>query len=139
MGINTFFVGNSALTLDVNAALQDNPQLLAVSRTGLGEDTGNLEQLVDIFQRTNTLLGNQSFQDQYEGFATRVTQDVSVQKAATSGVATYQATLQSDFLSASGVSIDEEAIRMISYQRAFQASSRVISVVSELLETLVNI
>ncbi len=40
--------------------------------------------------------------------------------------------------SVSGVSMDEEMTDLMKYQRAFQASSRVIAVVDELLETVVN-
>ena len=39
----------------------------------------------------------------------------------------------------SGVSIDEEMANLVQYQRAFQASSQVFKVVSEMLETIVNL
>ena len=42
-------------------------------------------------------------------------------------------------LAIQGVNIDEEAIRMITYQRAFQASARVVSTINEMLDTLVNL
>ena len=38
----------------------------------------------------------------------------------------------------SGVSLDEEATHLIQYQRAYQASARVISVVDSMLDTLIN-
>jgi flagellar hook-associated protein 1 len=38
----------------------------------------------------------------------------------------------------SGVNIDEETIDLIGHQRAFQAAARYISVIDELLNTLVN-
>lgn len=38
----------------------------------------------------------------------------------------------------SGVSMDEELADLLKYQRSFQASSRVISVIDELLDTIVN-
>lgn len=40
--------------------------------------------------------------------------------------------------SVSGVSLDEEMTDLMQYQRAFQASSRVISIVDDLLNTVVN-
>ncbi len=40
--------------------------------------------------------------------------------------------------SVSGVSLDEEMTDLMKYQRAFQASSRVIAIVDELLNTVVN-
>jgi flagellar hook-associated protein 1 FlgK len=38
----------------------------------------------------------------------------------------------------SGVSLDEEMADLVRYQRAFQASSRVFSIVDQLLDTVVN-
>jgi flagellar hook-associated protein 1 FlgK len=38
----------------------------------------------------------------------------------------------------SGVSTDDEAIDMIQFQRAFEASSRVVNVVDELLQTILG-
>jgi flagellar hook-associated protein 1 len=40
--------------------------------------------------------------------------------------------------SISGVSIDEEVTNLIQFQRSFEANSRVISVLSEMLDTLIN-
>jgi flagellar hook-associated protein 1 FlgK len=39
----------------------------------------------------------------------------------------------------SGVSLDEEAIRLVEYQRAYQASARMVTVLDELIEMAVNI
>ena len=39
----------------------------------------------------------------------------------------------------SGVSIDEEAINMISLQRIFQATARYIATIQEMLDTLVSL
>lgn len=38
----------------------------------------------------------------------------------------------------SGVSLDEEMADLVRYQRAYQAASRVFSVVDDLLDTVVN-
>jgi flagellar hook-associated protein 1 len=40
--------------------------------------------------------------------------------------------------SISGVSIDEEMSDLMKFQKAFQASARLVSTVDEMLETLVN-
>ena len=38
----------------------------------------------------------------------------------------------------SGVSLDEELADLLKYQRAFQASSRLFTIIDELLDTAVN-
>uniref|UniRef100_UPI0026F0CE74 flagellar basal body rod C-terminal domain-containing protein n=1 Tax=Alkalibaculum bacchi TaxID=645887 RepID=UPI0026F0CE74 len=40
--------------------------------------------------------------------------------------------------STSGVSIDEEVTNLIKYQKSYEANARVISVLSEMLDTLIN-
>jgi flagellar hook-associated protein 1 FlgK len=47
--------------------------------------------------------------------------------------------LEGQHLGVTGVSVDEEAVKMIAYQRAFQASARMIATLDELLGTLVNL
>ncbi len=39
----------------------------------------------------------------------------------------------------SGVSLDEELVSMMQYQRAFEASARIISITDEVLQTLINL
>jgi flagellar hook-associated protein 1 FlgK len=38
----------------------------------------------------------------------------------------------------SGVSLDEEAAELMKFQRAYQASARVISIIDSMLDTVVN-
>ena len=57
----------------------------------------------------------------------------------TEGFLTFARTLEGQHLGMTGVSVDEEAVKMIAYQRAFQASARFISTIDELLNTLVNL
>ncbi len=40
--------------------------------------------------------------------------------------------------SVSGVSLDEEAANMVKFQRAYQASARMMSVMDDLLNTVIN-
>lgn len=46
--------------------------------------------------------------------------------------------LQTQRASISGVSLDEETINLITYQKAYQGAARVITVMDEMLDTLIN-
>lgn len=59
------------------------------------------------------------------------TQQQSTQQVITSSVESLQT-------SASGVSLDEEVSNMLTYQMAFQASSRVLTTLDSMLDTLIN-
>ena len=55
------------------------------------------------------------------------------------GYRAFQQSLEGEHLGLSGVSLDEEAVNMMAFQRSFQASAKVISTISELLDVLVNL
>jgi flagellar hook-associated protein 1 FlgK len=139
MGINTFFVGKSGFDIAVHDALKQDADLLAISSGGIGEDTDVLTELVDIIDRPLDHLDGRSVRKSYEETVAGLGQKISLQQSATEGLRNFYATLQSQHLAITGVNIDEESIRMISYQRAFQASSRVIATASEMLELLVSL
>ena len=67
------------------------------------------------------------------------TQASAVTQAVTEGFRVYQRTLESQHLGISGVSIDDEIVNMITYQRVYQASARFIAAIGELLDVLVNL
>ncbi len=138
-GINTFFVGNSAQTIDLNPVVADEPAMLAASLTGIGNGTDNALALANAFDLPQEQLEDRSIKQVYEDMVVRITQDINVQSGVSDGLRNYLKTLESEHLAASGVNLDEEAVKMIFYQRAFQASSRLIQASSEMLDVLVNL
>ncbi|MEM9825747.1 MAG: flagellar hook-associated protein FlgK [Planctomycetota bacterium] len=139
VGLNTFFTGSSALDIDVNPVLLENSDRLAISKGGIGSDTDTLNELIGIMEEPLDFLGQESVRGLYEQAITGIGQRVALQQSSSEGLGDFYATLQSQHLAVTGVNIDEESIQMISYQRAFQASSRVIATASEMLELLVNL
>ncbi len=138
-GINTFFQGNSAGTIEVNALVANDPSMFAASLSGVGGGTDNALLLAQAFDQPLSNLRGDSIKQSFETLVVNTTQDINVQAGITDGLANFQKILQSKLLGVSGVNLDEEAVKMIYYQRAFQASSRVIQASNEMLETLVNL
>lgn len=138
-GINTFFSGSSAFDIDVNQTLKDDPDLLAISAGGIAEDTDILTRMIDLVDRPLDYLDGRSVRGSYEDSVAGLGQKISLQNSAASGLKDFYDTLKAQHLAISGVNIDEESILMITYQRAFQASSRVIQTAAEMLELLVNL
>jgi flagellar hook-associated protein 1 len=138
-GINTFFTGDSAANISVNQVVADDPRFFATSSSGVGNGTDNAVKLAQAFEQPLDALGGQSIKQSYEDLVVRISQDINVQAGVTDGLENYSKVLEGKLLGISGVNLDEEAIKMIFYQRAFQASSRVIQASSELLDTLVNL
>lgn len=135
-GINTFFVGTSAKDIAVNPVIQNDIDLLAISESGIGEDTDTLYKMLDLIDRPQETLDGRSVRGLYENMLSRLGREANLQTSATEGLSDFYATLQSQHLAITGVNIDEESIKMIAFQRAFQASSRVISTATEMLDIL---
>lgn len=139
-GINTFFSGSSSSTIQVREDIIRDPSRIAISLDGPGNGTGNAIRLAESFE-VSQMFGsdNRSLRQQYESLIASTTQGITAQQTITDGLRNFYQTLEAKHLGVSGVSLDEEGIKMLLFQRAFQASSRVISVANELLQTLVSI
>ncbi len=138
-GINTFFDGDSAGTIRLNAVVAADPQKLAASLTGVGSATGNALQLANAFDEPLAALNGKSIKQAYEDLVVGTTEDINLQAGITDGLKNFYRTLEGQHLAVSGVNLDEEAVKMIFYQRAFQASSKVIQTSNEMLDVLVNL
>lgn len=139
LGINTFFTGNAANTIAVKQEILSDPSLLAVSLDGVGNGASNAIRLSEAFSSPTELLGGRSLNGIYDSIVSEMTRDINTQKGVTDGLRNFLQTLESKHLGISGVSLDEEAVKMLLYQKAFQATAKVVSAASELLDTLVNI
>ena len=138
-GINTFFQGDSAATIAVNSVIANDPRMFAASSAGVGGGTDNALKLAQAFDEPLARLNGKSIKQSFEDLVVRTTQDINVQSGVTEGLQNYYKVLEGKLLGITGVNLDEEAVKMIFYQRAFQASSRVIQASSELLDTLINL
>lgn len=139
MGLNTFFTGTGANDIDVNPIIKANSDYLAISQGGIGQDTNTLTQMVDLVDRPLDSLDGKSVRDIFESNVAVLGQKVSLQRSITDGANGLYETLKSQHLAITGVNIDEESLKLITYNRAFQASARVVSVASEMLDILVNL
>ncbi|MEX2318041.1 MAG: flagellar hook-associated protein FlgK [Pirellulales bacterium] len=141
LGLNTFFTGSSAGTLGVNANLKgiDNASKFAASREGIGEDSLNAELLAAFLDQPLESAGNASLIDLYNQLLNEVTQGSAAAQSVAEGFRVFEGTLEGQAQAVSGVSLDEEAIKMITLQRIFQASARYIQTISELMDYLVKL
>jgi flagellar hook-associated protein 1 FlgK len=139
LGINTFFSGYSARGLGVNQAIQGDPAKFAASRGGIGADTDNGVILADFLDRHIETHNGESIGVIYDRMMGETAQGAAIARSVAEGDRVFEDTLQGQKLATSGVTLDEEAVRLISYQHSFQASARYIGVLGELLDILVNL
>jgi flagellar hook-associated protein 1 FlgK len=138
-GINTFFSGSNAANIGVSKVVTGDPAKFAASQSGIGKGTENAVVLADFLNLPVKSENGDTLSVLYNRLTADVTQSSSIAQSTAEGARTFEETLRAQKTAISGVSIDEETVQMMAYQRAFQASARFISVVSELFDVLVNI
>jgi flagellar hook-associated protein 1 FlgK len=143
LGLNTFFTGSTAQDIGVNQELIGigNEAKFAASGGGLGSnaDTGNAEKLSQFLSTPLASADGSKLPDIYDQIINSVSQGATVAKSTASGYQTFEAQLNGQLQAVGGVSIDEEAIQLMTLQRIYQASARFIKTASDLLDVLVNI
>jgi flagellar hook-associated protein FlgK len=138
LGVNTFFQGQDAGSIGVRPDLAANPTQLALSRTGDPGDGGALVQLAAL--RDAPLVGGQ--QSLQQAFATltgntgTAVSDLTTRQQAQDAITQR---LQAQQQTVSGVDSNEELVKMLQFQRAFQVASRYVSVVNTTYDALVQI
>lgn len=139
LGLNTFFTGSTALDMGVNAAVVADPSLLAASKAGVGADTENAVALAGFLDRPLESHSGATLTDLYAQLTGDVTQASAVARSVFEGFKVFEDSLNGQVQAATGVNLDEEAIKMLSFQRMYQASAKFIATVNELLEVLVSL
>ena len=110
-------------TAQAIATLRDTRASIYRVGDALGSPTGPTRSVLDQFSATITEIGNQA----RSAASQRTQQEHALE------------TLENRRDEVSGVSLDEEVTRLVELQAAFQANSRVISMVSDLLGALIDI
>jgi flagellar hook-associated protein 1 FlgK len=134
-----FFTGTNASDIQVNTDLVNDPSLLqAASVPGAAGDNGVALALAQLAQKTLPGLNNQTLSQSYSQTVTNFGQSLSSVNSQLANQQVVQNMLQQQRDSVSGVSLDEEMTNLTKFQRAFQASAKLITIVDDMLNTVVN-
>lgn len=139
LGINTFFEGAGAGDIRVREALITDPGLLAAAsanRVGDGLNAGRLGGLIDL---PSDRLGNASILEFYNSVANGVAADGAAAQNNLDASQAVASALEQKRQSISGVSLDEEAIELLKFERAFQGAARYVSVVDDLMQEMLTL
>ncbi len=132
---------NAANLIDLDAAVLNNANAIAAALDPalLPGDNRNALALAGLADQNLATGGTRTFNGAYAALvgevgvaARRANDETIMRETAVSHVEKIRD-------SAAGVSMDEEMTNLIQYQRAYQASARVLSVINEILQTLVNL
>jgi flagellar hook-associated protein 1 FlgK len=139
-GITTgqnFFDGTDASDIQINSVVRNDASLIQASGNG---DPGNNSVALSIAQLRavpQAPLGNLTFSDSYNQSIANFGQALSNVNSQLQDQESVNRMLNQQRDSISGVSIDEEMANLVIFQRAFQASAKMITTVDELLQNVI--
>ena len=139
LGINTFFTGTDATNIAVNNVLTGDPSLLATGRGNVAGSNANAQALALAGGAAVGALKGKSLTTYYGDYIGTLSAQA---KNAADNVTAQNAihdTLYAQQQAISGVSMDEEAINLTKYQRAFEGSARFITVVDQMMQVVLGL
>lgn len=139
LGINTFFTGSDSTNIGVNAAVAADSTLFASGTGGGPGDGSNAVALAQIADTPVSGLQGSSISQFYDGTITSLAQASASESALADGYQGFRDTLVGQQTQLSGVSLDEEAIKILQFQHSYQAAAKFISTIDQLFTTLINI
>ena len=135
-----FFTGTTAADIAVNGALTTDPARIQASGVaGAKGDASVVVALAQLAQKKHAGLNGQTFLDNYGQTVATLGQALNGTNTQLSNQQIVESMLLRQRDSVSGVSLDEEMTDLIKYQRAFEASARLITTVDELLQTILDL
>jgi flagellar hook-associated protein 1 FlgK len=145
LGLNAFFSGKDATDISVAPSIAKDPSLIGTALVDLpsGEfspgDNRAVLRVLELRDSFIPALRGQTFEGLW---ASRVSA-IGVEAAAAYRTSEYQdqvvGQLQDQKSSVSGVNLDEELVKLLEYQWAYQAAARLIQTAREMLDSVMNI
>lgn len=139
LGMNTFFTGTNATDIDVNQVIIDEPGMLAAGDGHVAGSNGTALAIADLQDVSLSELNGKSLREHWQGAVSNLAVKTDAANSSAESSRLVRESLDSHIQAVSGVSLDEEAINLLSFQRQFQAAARYINVVDETLQTLLSI
>jgi flagellar hook-associated protein 1 FlgK len=142
LGLNGFFQGSDAGSIAVSSHLAENPSLISSGFSTDPAETGDNTAALAMagLRDLATLEGDtQSILQYYESTVVRVGVNARANEDLLVVEEAFKLDLERRKQEVSGVNLDEEVTSLILFQRAFEASARVITVADRMLDALVNL
>ncbi len=134
-GLN-FFDSYSDGELKINKLILDDPKKIAASGDGT---LGNGDISLKISELQNQkLFDGATFTDSYSSLISGLGNDKLTADNSAESFGLVLSQLSNQKASISGVSVDEEMTNIIIYQRAYDASAKLVRVADEMLQTLID-
>lgn len=139
LGLGSLFEGSEPGALKVRQNILDNPDQLAVSVTGEPGDGLNAAAMASLRDVRFTELGSRTFTEELADVTAESGLQVQTAAAQNTQLKEFGQRLASDQASVSGVDVNEEMLKMMQTQRAYQAAAKLITTADQMLSDLFQI
>lgn len=130
----------NASNIAVNAAILADNGLVAAAATAAGApgNGSNAAAIAELQNRFNPALGSATFSSYFSSLTTKVGSTIQTTDANYAYQSSAMQAWKNQRDSYSGVSVDEEQTKLILYQNAYTASAKLITVLDDMMKTLLN-
>jgi len=145
--INNFFSGGDTASMRLSSAVQNNANAISTGQVDPATSSiqaGDSSSALAILALQNKALSvdgttSASLFDRGTSLSTQYGSDVAVSLQQKSYRSVEATSLESQRQAVSGVNVDEELINMIKFQRAYQASAKIITTTNTMLDSLMGL
>lgn len=138
-GINFFSTGiTGAANFSVNSAILEDASLIATAGSTDSSGDGSIAQAIYDLQ-TEANIGSLTFSQYYNNLITNIGNQVEEASDLYESQSNIVLSLQNQRDSVSGVSLDEEMTYLIQYEQSYQAASKLLMTVQDMVDTLLNV
>jgi flagellar hook-associated protein 1 FlgK len=138
LGVNTFFTGSDGRDFAVADTVMRDPSYIAAGLTSMAGDNANVTRMLAFQTEPIGALDGVSVDSFYQGIVATLAARAAAVKDRHIGLEAIKGAVESQREAMSGVSLDEEAVKLIRYQTGYAAAARFISTVDQLLKVLLN-
>lgn len=130
------FTGTTAGTLAVNQDLLDDPTHVAASSNGAAGNGDTAAAMVAL--KSQPLVGSLTLTEFHQQLVSAIGAETATATGQSNSLEALTNDLKSQDASVKGVSLDEEMTNLIQFQQAYNAASRVISIVNSMTQNMLS-
>lgn len=136
MGVNSFFTGTTAQNIDVRA---DVEVMLGRYVDGQFVENANAVRIGELGNQAITALGGATVGKFWSLHAQDVATQSRSARVGADAASIVRESLESQRAAVSGVSIDEESMNLLNFQRQYQAAAQVVQIAQSMYDTLLTL
>jgi flagellar hook-associated protein 1 FlgK len=136
LGVNSFFTGTTAQDINVRDGVE---VMLGRFVDGQFVENANAKMIGELADRSLSALGGQSVGRFWSLHAQDVATQSSSARVGADASTIVRESLEAQRAAVSGVSIDEESMNLLTFQRQYQAAAQIVKITQSMFDTLLNL